>query len=1457
MRRTLYLEFKEAEPGVARLRYHLGDPEQFSERLLPLASIQKLIEIAELEYYVPRPGDLAEFGHTLYRWLDGADRHFDTELRKFSGKGNKPLALAVSTYGPLDHLPWELLHDGRSFLVERPTPPIVPVRWRPLPPEGMREPPYQVQNRPLRVLFMATAPEGAPPLDYEREEELIMQATSLQPLVLVVEESGNLEQLNNMLASYGEGHFDVVHLTGHAMQSSAGPRFLTETEEGQRYEATAEEIAAQLYPMANLLFISGCRTGEAARQGAVPSLAEALLDQGAIAVLGWGRKVLDREAAGAHAAFYSALSKALSPVEALTLTYRSMIKAKARDWHLLRLYVAGAVPGPLVTPLHTPGRPLATPPPVDTTFLDREGRVRVAGLRGFVGRRREQQEGLRALLHPPGDGWGQDGIFIQGPGGVGKSSLAARLRDRLLARGFQPITWVGDLTPSELAGRLRGELDDPSLRAVLNSEDELRFRLRTVLHESQQRLLFILDNFESNMKVVPDRGDRLDFPHRNLDVETAAKNALADLMDAVSRTGGKHRVIITSRYMLTTSSLRYFSTLQLARLKEADVQKKLARLQVGASTRELEGRAVKAADGNPRLLEWLFDVLANQTLDPGVILDRLDNQEDRFRESVLARELLDAQHPEVRRLLWRALVYALPVPYSVLVRLAEEESSLGQRWENAVALGLLEVSEPALAGHRYRVPRILEPLLEEEFGIAEAGLAGSAARALRQEWPDELEPASVPEEYLRELHRLAMRGGVGQVAVEAATVLAGLLHERGQYVDVVQLSTETLRVVDDYRLSQRLGSARAELGDVQEALADYERALERCPAEPPRYRAAILSDIAFWHIAQGYRDRPFRLLQEALDAIDGKDDDDDKRLRMALLTQLAGIESANHAANRARALYEAAMDLATEMDDPKERAAILTEKAYSLHFALEDDPKTALVLLQEALDVFVEAKATLHQAVVLHNMSDIHAHAEEIAKAEALARQSLKLSIRIKGRRGEAATLRVLGDIQDRKGRPDQALVTYEQARALAHRMGDLKTEVMALSAMANLEEAQGQPEQARTKLREALGLLSRLGEVQFRQQVLLRLARLDAAAGDDDLALGRYEEARRVAESLGDTAAEAATLQEMAEHQIGHGRVQEAVALTTQALAKQRAIGDRMAEAALLLQVAGLARAQGRHEDELTSLQQALTLSEQLGVAEEDVARITEALAGANLATGRRDEARRLLEQGLGAWQRRGDRAGEARALDGLAAIEADEGDLEDAIRLRVRALELYQGLEDHERTAETAAALASLLRSGGRGDLADPMNRIRLQASVRASRVAITIGVGLIPFFDPEQGGRMLAGIQQLREVLAAEHGVTLPPVRIMDDPELGDREYAVFIAGEPVLRREAPTGQALVGPTDTSRWSGRQTAEPGHDQAVVWLSADEAASADNGQVVETTEIILANLKRILQELDPAVLA
>jgi hypothetical protein len=126
-------------------------------------------------------------------------------------------------------------------------------------------------------------------------------------------------------------------------------------------------------------------------------MAEELLDKGAKAVLGWGQSVLESDATVAAAALYGALAAGYELTEALSRTYQALIKQQAQDWHLLRLYVAGTLPGNLVTPLRTRGRKPAPKPSVAERFLDPAGKVKVPTRGSFVGRRRQLQNCLRAL----------------------------------------------------------------------------------------------------------------------------------------------------------------------------------------------------------------------------------------------------------------------------------------------------------------------------------------------------------------------------------------------------------------------------------------------------------------------------------------------------------------------------------------------------------------------------------------------------------------------------------------------------------------------------------------------------------------------------------------------------------------------------------------------------------------------------------------------------------------------------------------------------------------------------------------------------------------------------------------------------------------------------------------------------------------------------------------------------
>lgn len=251
-------------------------------RGLPLAELQGLVDRCEGEYYQTKRDEVAkliELGRELHRWLDGDEGW----LQRAAGALELVLDVAqpqeMQELNPetravalgLTHLPWELLHDGKGFLLQRPGANLTRV-------VGRRHGQPEVKNRPLRLLLMATAPEDPrlATLSYEREEAIILQATERQPLQLVVEESGSVEELRCLVRDYEDGFFDGFHLTGHGLIFSqehhtgltdrnipdGTPCFVTEDEVGALELTTADDLRQAFgsrWP--TVLFLSGCHTG--------------------------------------------------------------------------------------------------------------------------------------------------------------------------------------------------------------------------------------------------------------------------------------------------------------------------------------------------------------------------------------------------------------------------------------------------------------------------------------------------------------------------------------------------------------------------------------------------------------------------------------------------------------------------------------------------------------------------------------------------------------------------------------------------------------------------------------------------------------------------------------------------------------------------------------------------------------------------------------------------------------------------------------------------------------------------------------------------------------------------------------------------------------------------------------------------------------------------------------------
>ncbi|HEY9836833.1 MAG TPA: tetratricopeptide repeat protein, partial [Vampirovibrionales bacterium] len=524
--------------------------------------------------------------------------------------------------------------------------------------------------------------------------------------------------------------------------------------------------------------------------------------------------------------------------EGLGSTYHYLLKEKVKDWHLLRLYVRGDCPGALVKPL---GDYHWQPPQLpQEQFLDPlTQEVRVATREEFVGRRRYLQRYLGALK-----GGKFLGVVIHGIGGVGKSTVAARLLERMPE--YEPIFIYQELDEKTLINKLSRQTNEIGLE-ILQGNLPLRQRLTKFLqvgcNSQKQQLMFVLDDFEENMELRADGKPVL---------KPQVVEVVGDLLEAIAQSQGPHRVIITCRYDFTldpTLNRRLYRE-QLGALRGADLRKKCQRLASFQPDSEvdanLQERAKNAADGNPRLLEWLNQILLTRSVAISEIITKMQQAEAEFRTDILAEELLNQQDKDLREMLRLGLVFQVPVPRAAFTEICSNIRNLETHITRAISLGLLESIQSTPAdGELLRVPRLLPLLLPAD----DQPLHRQAAELLYQIWWEESENST--EERLIEIHRLALGGKVGQIAVTVGTHLTTRCNTRNRFREAAKMCQDTLVIIEDYRILHRLASSELKLGEVEKANDHYQQALNLCPSEDEREKAAILHNLGFLKANQG------------------------------------------------------------------------------------------------------------------------------------------------------------------------------------------------------------------------------------------------------------------------------------------------------------------------------------------------------------------------------------------------------------------------------------------------------------------------------------------------------------------------------------------------------------------------------------------------------------------------------
>ncbi|WP_327011724.1 tetratricopeptide repeat protein [Dactylosporangium sp. NBC_01737] len=1241
-----------------------------------------------------------DLGRELYRWLDGESG----QLAGLLAVATAPLVFEVQAPArPSEpawsvlRAPFELLADpAGGFLAAD-----VLLRFGVARRLGVPTAPPEPDGYRLGLAFMASSPRGQVELDFEAEEAAILTAVGDARLDLVVDDTGDPEQLGRRLADLGG--LPVVHLSCHGTNQwqrrpddPAVPVLMMEDEVGEDRPTTAADLVRLLTRRPRMVFVSACLTAAGAdasghlppgpgerrdlvleddRPAAAPdgdaggghgvahSLATGLVSAGVPAVLGWDGSVDDRAATVFAQHLYGQLGNHADLAEAVADARRVLLESDhavmRRDWHLARLWLGPTGGGPLAGGIRK--RSLVPANHATKTFLDvKHQHVPVAAASMFVGRRHELQRSLRALRS--GD---RAGVLLQGQGRLGKSSLAARIADRCPDRAVAVV--FGDYSALAILDAIETAVRaNPAAREVIErGRDEVRRRpeaIETVLIDllngpcaqsgKQERpLLLVIDDLEQIL--VPDASG----PHR---VAGEYAGVLAAVLRAFSPAESDSRLLLTSRFTFTLDRLeRRLELVQLQPLSPV-AQHKLLRRQQGLTSPELVSergamaeRAVQVSHGNPGLQDLIgLRLVYGKQVDTDRAEDVLTGMEAylqrgdlpsdaevrAFLENLALDALVEQAGPAHIELLRAATVFAMPVPEPVAIVLAD---AVGGSLARLRGLGLLDsfpdIFDPA------REAVAVNALAAGRIGTLDHGeertLAALSVGPLFAAWGGPSSGRRREAVLSLQLTRLAVLGDTPAVAAACAADAVRVLRQ-GPAVDAFAL-----------------GRAAVEL-------------LDRHHTPVPRELLRTTADAA-------------------LTSGDGPAGE--------VLLQRAILQTDTDQLGHARVLGEYARLLVTrgELDQANDR-------------------------FQQAHQLFTDAGSPQEAAAAMGDIADIAYQRGDYDEAFRIRREiELPVYERLGDTRSIAVAWGRIANIAYQRGDYDEALrIRHEVQLPVYERLGDTRATAITWSNIADIAYRRGDYDEALRIRREIeLPVYERLGDTRSAAVTWGNIADIAYQRGDYDEALRiRREIELPVYERLGDTRLATIAWGDIADIAYRRGDYDEALRIRREiALPVFERLGDTRESAAAWGRIADIAYQRGDYDEALRIRREiALPVFERLGDTGE-TADTWGKIADILFERGDYDEASRLQQQRLEVMQQLGDLDGLANVTWNLAQIDLARQDYQTAAPRLVEAFQILIQLQRPDGLAVVGNVLGQLLLANRQTDDARYVLQISLQAATK----------------------------------------------------------------------------------------------------------------------------------------------
>jgi flagellar biosynthesis protein FlhA len=133
------------------------------------------------------------------------------------------------------------------------------------------------------------------------------------------------------------------------------------------------------------------------------------------------------------------------------------------------------------------------------------------------------------------------------------------------------------------------------------------------------------------------------------------------------------------------------------------------------------------------------------------------------------------------------------------------------------------------------------------------------------------------------------------------------------------------------------------------------------------------------------------------------------------------------------------------------------------------------------------------------------------------------------------------------------------------------------------------------------------------------------------------------------------------------------------------------------------------------------------------------------------------------------------------------------------------------------------------------------------------VELGFALVGLVDPTRKGGLLGRVAAIRQQIAGELGMLVPPIRIRDNMDLEARQYVILIRGAKVAGGKLYPNQLLAvgGERSSGQLMGRAATEPASGTSALWITPSQAELAERMgySVLDSADVLMAHLAEIVR--------